>query len=186
MKIYTKNGDAGYTTNFLGEKHLKCDGLMELQGSIDEVNAHIGVLRSKLYKLPQYQKLQSSDELLKNIQFNLYEIGVELSSNFTKLLIDEKGIKTLENNIDEMTNSMPPLKNFLYYTGIEEAVYCHVIRTVVRRAERNFVRFNEERKVEHYSISYKYINRLSDFFFTLARFVNHVCDAKEEIMFLDK
>lgn len=186
MGIYTKKGDMGYTTNLLGEKYLKCDEMMELQGSIDEVNAHIGVLRSKLSKLCGQVELKNADDLLKTIQFNLYEMGVELSSNFTQILIDENSVKLLEDSIDEMTELMPPQKNFLYYSGMEEAVYAHMIRSVVRRTERVFVRFHEKIGKEEYSVSYKYINRLSDFFFTLARYINHVCGSQEEIMTLGK
>ena len=183
MKIYTKKGDAGYTTNILGEKYLKSDDFMELQGSIDEINAHVGVLRSKTSNLAE-EEMTYVDSLLKTVQYNLYQTGVELSSNFTKLIITEDDLKHLEESIDKMTAVMPILKNFLYYSGVEEAVYCHVVRTVTRRTERVFVRFNENRGGEEYSFSYKYINRLSDFFFTLARYINFLCGREEEVVHL--
>lgn len=181
MKIYTKNGDAGYTTNILGEKYLKSDQFMELQGSIDEINAHVGVLRNKVVNLTE-EETAYIDSLLKTVQYNLYQIGAELSNNFTKIIITEESLSFLEKNIDKMTEEMQPLKSFLYYSGAEEAVYCHVIRTIVRRTERVFVRFNENRGAKEYSFSYKYINRLSDFFFTLARYINFVCGIEDEPM----
>ena len=183
MKIYTKKGDTGYTTNLLGEKYLKSDDFMELQGSIDEINAHVGVLRSKISSLEEDEKAYI-DSLLKTVQYNLYQTGVELSNNFTKIIITEDNLKFLEESIDKMTAAMPMLKNFLYYSGVEEAVYCHVVRTVIRRTERVFVRFNENRALDEYSFSYKYINRLSDFFFTLARYINFVCGVEEEVVHL--
>ncbi|NLZ49422.1 MAG: cob(I)yrinic acid a,c-diamide adenosyltransferase [Clostridiales bacterium] len=181
MKIYTKQGDEGRTTNILGEKLLKSNDIMELQGSIDEINATIGVLRSKINNISAEQK-DYINSLLKTIQYHLYEIGVEVSYNFTQIYIREDKIKLLEENMDKMTDSMPPLTSFIYYGGVEAAAYCHFIRAVVRRTERVFVRFNENIGREIYNLSYKYINRLSDFFFTLGRYINFICGAKEEAL----
>ena len=84
MKIYTKQGDEGHTTNILGEKFLKSHDLMELQGSLDEINAAVGVLRSKLFNLSLEEKTYI-DSLLKTIQYHLYETGIEVSYNFTEI-----------------------------------------------------------------------------------------------------
>ena len=181
MKIYTKQGDEGRTTNILGDKFLKSHDIMELQGCIDEVNAAIGVLRSKLNNLPVGEKEQL-DTLLKAIQYHLYETGIEISYNFTEVYITEDKINFLEEQIDKMTGIMPPLTSFIYYGGVEAAAYCHFIRAVVRRAEREFVKFNEKMAREKYSLSYKYINRLSDFFFTLGRYINFISGFKEETL----
>lgn len=181
MKIYTKKGDEGRTTNILGEKYLKSHDIMELQGCIDEINASIGVLRSKLNNLPQEEKAYV-DSLLKNIQHHLYETGVEISYNFTQIYIGEDKIRLLEENMDKMTDRMLPLTSFIYYGGVEAAAYSHLIRSVVRRTERVFVRFNENMGKEEYSLSYKYINRLSDFFFTLARYINFISGEQEETL----
>jgi cob(I)alamin adenosyltransferase len=183
MKIYTKKGDEGSTTNILGEKYSKSDIFMELQGSIDEVNAHVGVLRSKIINV-EINEGAYIDSLLKTVQYDLYQIGVELSNNFTKAFVTVENLRFLEENIDIMTEAMPELKNFLYYSGVEEAVYCHVVRAVTRRTERVFVRFNESREAKEYGFSYKYINRMSDFFFTLARYINFVSGVEEEIVHL--
>ncbi|WP_139905293.1 cob(I)yrinic acid a,c-diamide adenosyltransferase [Clostridium thermarum] len=183
MKIYTKKGDEGSTTNILGEKYSKSDIFMELQGSIDEINAHVGVLRCKIIKV-EVNEATYIGSLLKTIQYDLYKIGAELSNNFTKAFINEDNLKFLEENIDKMTETMPLLKKFLYYSGVEEAVYCHVVRTVTRRCERVFARLIESRETKEYGACYKYINRLSDFFFTLARYINFVCGVEEEIVLL--
>ena len=114
MKIYTKQGDEGRTTNILGDKFLKSHDIMELQGCIDEVNAAIGVLRSKLNNLPVGEKEQL-DTLLKAIQYHLYETGIEISYNFTEVYITEDKINFLEEQIDKMTGIMPPLTSFIYY-----------------------------------------------------------------------
>lgn len=181
MKIYTKQGDEGRTSNLLGNKILKSHDIMELQGSIDEVNAAIGVLRSKLTNVPQGER-DYIDILLKTIQYHLYETGIEISYNFTQVYIREDKIKYLEDNMDKMTEKMPPLTSFIHYGGVEAAAYCHFIRAVVRRTERVFVRFNENMGNEKYSLSYKYINRLSDFFFTLGRYINFISGYEEETL----
>ena len=181
MKINTKQGDEGHTTNILGEKFLKSHDLMELQGSLDEINAAVGVLRSKLFNLSLEEKTYI-DSLLKTIQYHLYETGIEVSYNFTEIYITEDKLKLLEAYIDKLTERIALLESFIYYGGVGAAAYCHLIRAVVRRTERVFVRLNESMGKKSYSLSYKYINRLSDFFFALARYINYISGEKEEVL----
>jgi cob(I)alamin adenosyltransferase len=180
MVIYTKKGDKGITSNVLGKTYSKASMLMELQGGIDEINANIGFLRSRLSSsVHNLLELQRIDSLLKKIQYNLFSIGVEISMEFTKANVGLDEVKVLEEEIDYMTNKMKQLRNFIYQSGNEAAAYSHIIRSVVRRGERVFVRALEE---SEYPESYQYINRLSDYFFTLARYLNHLGGQEEEVL----
>lgn len=181
MGIYTKKGDRGKTSNVLGHIYSKADMMMELQGSIDEVNAHVGQLRSLLKENNTllYNKI---NDILKSIQYNLFVLGVEVSLEFTESKIKICEAENLEKEIDTMTNEMEPLKNFIYQSGNLKATSAHIIRSIVRRTERVFVRVLENRE---YPESYQYINRLSDYFFTLARYLNYVDKKeKEEILII--
>ncbi len=180
MKIYTKTGDQGYTSNVLGERIFKGDGLIELQGEIDEVNAGVGYLRSltqKIFKEPE--KLQI-DEHLREIQYVLFRIGGDVSSQFSNHYVIQEDILVLENEIDRMTEVTGALKNFIYYSGNEAAAYCHVVRSVIRRAERFFVRAIEGKY--DYTFDYQFINRLADYLFALARYMNVIEGQDEEAM----
>lgn len=180
--IYTKAGDKGYTSNFLGKIYSKADMIMELQGEMDEINAYIGLIRNKIkinrikYDEEYFQHLGT---FLKNIQYCLYIIGVEISTEFTQVYIKEKEIEDLEKEIDFMCSKTEAMKNFIYYSGCEEAALSQVIRTIVRKGERTFVR---ALKGKEYPISFKYINRLSDYFFALSRFLNGLQGIQDEIM----
>lgn len=182
MSIYTKKGDKGTTSNVLGNIYSKADIMMELQGGIDEINANIGALRSRLgNNVPNVQELHRIDSFLKGIQYNLFALGVEVSMEFSKSKVQLSEVESLEHEIDYMTNKMNPLKNFIYQSGTEAATSSHVLRSIVRRVERVFVRVLEEKAFPE---SYQYINRLSDYFFTLARYLNHLSGQPEEVLYL--
>lgn len=180
MKIYTKTGDEGYTSNIMGQKIFKGDPIIELQGSIDEVNACIGYLRSVGEKTLTNKVKEAIDSQLRDIQYTIFRIGGDVTSSFTSAYVTEKDVDFLENEIDKMTDKTGALKNFIYFSGNEAATYCHVVRSVVRRAEREFVRTINGRF--DYTLDYKYINRLADYFFTLARYMNYIEGDEEEIM----
>lgn len=183
-KIYTKTGDKGYTTNLLDKKYSKADIEMELQGGIDEINANIGLLRNVVVTSNlkcDKTKLSKIDELLKKIQYHLYLIGIEVSTEFTENYVGEEEVKFLEEGIDDIVDQTEPMKSFIYYSGNNPAAFSHVIRTLVRRVERVFVRALEDRE---YPKSYQYINRLSDYFFSLARYINYIDGIKDEPMVL--
>lgn len=166
MKIYTKTGDDGTTGLVGGSRVKKYDTRLEAYGTIDELNASIGVLRSS--KLPE-----KIDDVLYKIQNKLFNIGSLLASDekgkaFTaNLAITEENIKDLEVAIDEYQEQLPELTHFVLPGGNFSSAQCHVARTICRRAERRILEFAEHSKVQNEII--KYVNRLSDFFFALSR-----------------
>ena len=166
FKVYTKTGDDGTTGLVGGNRVKKYDARLEAYGTVDELNASIGVLRS--YDLPA-----DVYELLIQIQNKLFNIGSRLASDekgesFTAgLKITEENIKVLENAIDEFEIYLPELKGFVLPGGEFSVAQCHVARTICRRSERRIVEFAESYPVQSETI--KYVNRLSDFLFVLAR-----------------
>ncbi|WP_167618944.1 cob(I)yrinic acid a,c-diamide adenosyltransferase [Maribellus sediminis] len=166
IKIYTKTGDDGTTGLVGGSRVKKYDLRLEAYGTVDELNAAVGVIRS-------YEVEDDIKELLLNIQNKLFNIGSRLASDekgeaFTAdLAIKIEDIAVLEDAIDRLEEELPKLKNFILPGGDIVVAQCHVARTVCRRAERRIVEFSETEKVQPDLI--KYINRLSDFFFVLAR-----------------
>jgi cob(I)alamin adenosyltransferase len=166
-KIYTKTGDDGTTGLVGGNRVKKYDIRLEAYGTVDELNAALGLLRA-----------MESDTEIQNILFRiqnkLFNIGSRLASDekgeeFTKALaIKESDIKILESAIDKMEEEIPELKHFILPGGDQVVAQCHVARTICRRAERRIVEFAEQEEVEKELI--KFINRLSDFLFVLARF----------------
>ena len=179
MKIYTKTGDQGTTSDILGQRISKSDIKMELQGSLDEINAGVGYLRSLLKIADTKETRISIENTLREIQYSLFMIGSDVSSDFNYKHGKESDISLLEQSIDIMTSEIGQLQNFIYYSGNQAASYCQVIRSVVRRTERVFVKYMEERE---YNLDYQYINRLSDFLFTLSRYINHLSEISDEIM----
>jgi cob(I)alamin adenosyltransferase len=166
FKVYTKTGDDGTTGLVGGTRVKKYDARLEAYGTIDELNALVGVLRS--YNLPENVSV-----LLVQIQNKLFNIGSRLASDekgeaFTAgLVITEEHIKMLEMAIDNFEENLPELTHFILPGGEPAAAQCHVARTVCRRAERRILEFAENSLVQLEII--KYINRLSDFLFVLAR-----------------
>lgn len=181
-KIYTRNGDEGYTSNLLNKKCYKGDIEIELQGEMDEVNAQMGFLRSLVkasVKEHDNSSLNHIDSILKKIQYHLYLLGIEISTEFTEIHISEDEVKFLEREIDYLLDNTVPIKTFIYYSGSKTSTFSHVIRTAVRKSERTFVRLLENKK---YPISYKYINRLSDYFFALSRYLNDLEGIEDEVL----
>ena len=166
MKIYTKTGDDGTTGLVGGSRVKKYDLRLEAYGTIDELNATIGVLLSS--ELPE-----NVAETLHKIQNKLFNIGSLLASDekgeaFTaSLAITAQNINDIETAIDDYQSRLPELSQFVLPGGNFAAAQCHVVRTVCRRAERRILQFAEHEKVSAETIIY--INRLSDFFFVLAR-----------------
>ena len=163
-KIYTRTGDQGKTGLANGSRVDKFHARIESLGNIDELNSIIGILLTE--KLPSDKKA-----ILERIQHDLFDIGGELSiPNHTK--IDDKKIDFLENSLDDMNNELQPLKEFILPGGSKTSSYCHLARTVCRRVERNLFKLAQTDKVNEASL--KYINRLSDTLFVLARFLNKI------------
>lgn len=165
MKIYTKTGDIGETSLFGGRRVKKNDLRIETYGTTDELNCWIGLVR-------QVQQDNHTKELLANIQDRMFTIGATLAADpdNDKLKtpdVTEADIEVLEEAIDRMENSLEPLRNFVLPGGHVYVSYCHICRTICRRAERLCVALNEVSEVHPLVI--KYLNRLSDFLFVLAR-----------------
>ena len=163
-KIYTKTGDQGETGLGDGSRVEKFNPRIESLGNIDELNSIIGILLTE--ELPKDKKI-----ILNKIQHDLFDIGGELSIP-NHMNLNEKKISFLENALDEMNKDLPPLKEFILPGGSKASSYCHLARTVCRRVERNLFKLTETDKVNEASL--KYINRLSDVLFVLARFLNKI------------
>ncbi|MBI1982528.1 MAG: cob(I)yrinic acid a,c-diamide adenosyltransferase [Candidatus Levybacteria bacterium] len=166
MSIYTRTGDKGKTSLFSGQRVSKADLRVETYGAIDELNSVIGVVLSSKYKVLSIER-----ELIK-IQKDLFEIGSQLANpSAEKVQGLGKRVKEFEKMIDEMTEKLPPLQNFILPGGGGTGSALHFARTACRRAERRVVALSEKEKVSLDIIVY--LNRLSDLLFTMARFVNH-------------
>lgn len=173
MKIYTKTGDKGTTSLYGGTKVAKNDIKIDSYGTVDELNSVIGIIRS-------YPIRQEAIEQLIQIQKDLFNLGAELATPVEKLFlangkprlvvrIEEKDIEQLENWIDSLEEDLEPLTHFILPGGSIPASQAHLARTVCRRAERITVALAE---VEEISVLLqKYLNRLSDYLFTLARVI---------------
>lgn len=173
MGIVTKTGDKGTTGTLGGNRLLKSSALIELNGQIDEVNASLGYLNALIEEGKDFTKKQDIMELIQYIQNGLYNLGTEISSGFTIIRFQESHTLFLEEKIDEMTSLMPTQTKFIIFSGTKSATYTHVARTISRRCEREFVRYLLEEDIDPFPPCYKFLNRLSDFLFTLARFLNH-------------
>ncbi len=165
MKIYTKKGDVGETSLFGGKRLPKSDLRIEAYGTVDELNSWIGLLRDVTED--NWQK-----ELLKEIQDRLFTIGSELAAESTHQRIKmpdlhESDVEVLEKAIDKMDEQLTRLRSFILPGGHVFVSYCHLARTVCRRAERLCVALNQVSALPPFIL--KYMNRLSDFLFTLAR-----------------
>ncbi len=167
MKIYTKTGDKGYTSLIGGTRVPKYHLRIEAYGTVDELNSYIGLIRDQDISL-------HDKDVLKEIQDRLFTVGSSLAADpdRSKMVIPDlhmADVELLEKEIDRMNESLPPLKHFILPGGSTTASFCHVARCVCRRAERLCVHLSEESKVEEKVVIY--LNRLSDYLFTLARIV---------------
>lgn len=165
MKIYTKTGDKGYTSLIGGTRVPKHHLRIESYGTVDELNSYIGLIRDQ--EITQHDK-----DLLKEIQDRLFTIGSSLAADPEKsrMVIPDlhmEDIGLLEEEMDKINETLPELKHFILPGGNTTISYCHLARCVCRRAERLTVHLAEESVVdEKVNI---YLNRLSDYLFTLAR-----------------
>ncbi|MDC3413417.1 cob(I)yrinic acid a,c-diamide adenosyltransferase [Aquibacillus sp. 3ASR75-11] len=178
MRIYTRSGDKGTTSLIFGKRVPKNDIRVEAYGTCDEANSMIGISLSHLNEVDWNEKGQF-EETLHRVQTILFHVGAELATPSDKEVtwkLKEEHIKELEQQIDEWDKELPPLKNFILPSGIPTSAALHSARTIVRRAERSAVALNDD---DAYPLVVSYLNRLSDFLFVAARFVNHKCGGKE-------
>ncbi len=168
MKIYTKKGDRGQTSLFGGGPIPKNDERIEAYGSIDELNSVVGCAVAEM-------KSGELRQILIDLQKQLFVVGSELasahpSSEKTKGFIQKKHIQNLENQIDAWEKELKPLTQFILPGGAQAAAWLHLARTVCRRAERRTVALSHRSEVRPEILAY--LNRLSDWFFVLARLIN--------------
>ena len=182
MKVYTKTGDTGTTSLFGGTRVPKHHIRIESYGTVDELNSHIGLIRDQ--EINQLYK-----NVLVEIQDRLFTVGAilatppekEILKNGEKRLqnlgIQETDIEFLENEIDSMEEALPPMTHFVLPGGNTTVSYCHIARCVCRRAERLAVHLNDIEPTDELVI--KYLNRLSDYLFVLARKLSKDLNADE-------
>ena len=176
-KIYTKTGDKGKTSLIGGTKVYKSDLRIEAYGTIDELNSFVGLCLDHL-------KLNSIANVLAEVQDRLFTIGSALACDpekETKLKIPdlhESDVELLEKEIDKMNERLPVMKSFILPGGHISVSTLHVARCVCRRAERCCVRM-QKKEMEIESLIIKYLNRLSDYLFVLARFGAHELNVQE-------
>jgi len=165
MKIYTKTGDKGLTSLIGGTRVPKHHLRIESYGTVDELNSYIGLIRD--------QDITERDkDILKHIQDRLFTIGASLAADpeKSKMVIPDlhdEDIELLEHEMDIIDAQLPPLKHFILPGGSNAISFCHIARCVCRRAERITVHLAEESQVDG-KVNI-YLNRLSDYLFTLAR-----------------
>jgi cob(I)alamin adenosyltransferase len=175
MKIYTKTGDKGKTQLLGGSKVKKNHSRLEAYGTIDELNAYIGNIFD--------QKIdQISNIALLKIQNRLFDLGSNIAYDYKNSLIklqhlDENDVMDIEKEIDRMEKKLPILTNFILPSGHKTTSICHIARTVCRRAERNLVELMQHDSCDEINI--KYLNRLSDYLFVLARYNLAINDISE-------
>ena len=182
MKIYTKTGDKGTTALIGGTRVSKNHIRIDSYGTVDELNAFLGLLRD--------QEIHNNyKKTLTAIQNNLFIVGAILATDPDKAIlksgkerldidkISQEDIAYLENEIDEMNKSLPPMTNFILPGGHTTVSYCHIARCVCRRAERIITALNDLEPVNEMVLMY--LNRLSDFLFVLARKLSQDLQAEE-------
>lgn len=175
MKIYTRTGDDGSTSLFSGERVAKDALRVEAYGTVDELNSQLGLARASA---PQ----ALVEEYLVRLQNQLFTAGADLatSADSTRsriVRILDKDVAWLEQEIDRMTETLPPLRSFVLPGGTIPAAHIHVARTICRRAERQTIELSRREALGAILV---YLNRLSDFLFTLARYENFLAGVSEE------
>ncbi|MEM6329093.1 MAG: cob(I)yrinic acid a,c-diamide adenosyltransferase [Planctomycetota bacterium] len=172
MKIYTRTGDQGETALFGGQRVSKDHDRIEAYGTVDELNAVLGVVRTELAAGGDPGGI---DPLLSRVQHQLFDLGAELAApspeeQGTDLLTD-RHVASLEQAIDEFDSRLEPLRQFILPGGGAAAAHLHVARCVCRRAERLIVALGHHEAVRETPV--QYVNRLADLLFVLARAANH-------------
>jgi cob(I)alamin adenosyltransferase len=175
MKIYTKTGDKGTTALFGGKRVSKADLRIETYGTVDELNSYVGLVRDQPVN-------QNRKNILVEIQDRLFTIGSILATEpgNTKVKIPfliAEDITVLEKEIDAMDASLPPMKSFVLPGGHQSVSFCHVARTVCRRAERLVIALDAQEKTD--ALVIQYLNRLSDYLFMLSRKMSTELNAEE-------
>ncbi len=176
MKIYTKTGDAGETSLVGGVRLKKNSARIKAYGDIDELSAVLGLCRAQ----NNHEKIE---EILHRLQVDLFDLGADLATPLDSKVpvprVQEAQVSQLEQWIDFFDAKVDPLKNFILPGGNLPAAQLHVARAVCRRAERSLVTLDGSERINKTTV--KYINRLSDLLFMMARFSNKLSGTEEEI-----
>lgn len=172
-KIYTRTGDDGTTGLVSGERRPKFDLRIEAYGTVDETNAVVGTARLHTADMPEL------DAMLMRIQNDCFDLGADLATpetgeklDYEPLRIVDAQVDRIEADIDRLNADLEPLKSFVLPGGTAASAHLHLARTVSRRAERLMVELAAQDKETVNPAAIRFVNRLSDFFFVAARWVN--------------
>ncbi|MGN1228932.1 MAG: cob(I)yrinic acid a,c-diamide adenosyltransferase [Prevotella sp.] len=177
-KVYTKTGDEGTTSLVGGVRISKADIRIEAYGTVDELNSHIGLLSA-------YVTDESIDKVLTRIQSDLFIVGTHLATDqsntplYSSAILSEGEVEFVEKEIDSILSELPEKLGFVLPGGTICASQAHVCRTVSRRAERCVIRLAQEATVGKEIV--QFLNRLSDYFFVLAKKMNKIEGKSEKI-----
>ncbi len=176
MKIYTKNGDQGFTKLADGQGVSKSESRIHALGEIDELNCHLGLI---ITKIPVNQANH-----LQEIQSTLFSLGAHLSTDTEEILGNMKlvslhDIVLIEDMIDEIEGKITPLKNFILPGGNETIAQVQIARAVCRRAERTLIHWVFTENKDNYQIAIAFLNRLSDYLFMLCRYLHQELNIPE-------
>lgn len=169
MRIYTKNGDKGFTKLANGKELTKSDLRLDAIGDIDEFNSHVGLL------ICHVEPILAID--LHKIQSSLFVLGAHVASDSIEYLgnmklISPQDIVEIEKLIDEMDAKLEPMRFFILPGGHESIAIAQITRTVCRRAERSLIRWTQSTENQEYLTSIAYLNRLSDYLFMTCRYLH--------------
>lgn len=168
MKIYTKRGDKGQT-DVIGKRVKKSDIKMHIVGELDE----LAVRMAEFLSVCDHETIVKDIKYIDSILFKTASIVIDIN-NKLGLVVEEENIAFLEQKIDEMDEVLPPLKNFITYDGVIASIKASALKTQTRAVERLMVEDDLEEHV------LRFINRLSDYFFTLSRYINYLANYTEE------
>jgi len=184
-RIYTRTGDAGETRLVGGQRVRKDDQRIECYGTVDELNAFIGVARTTAEQMAESaERLRGFARILKRVQHELFNLGSILATlpedvHPKQARVTEADVAQLEGEIDEANAELAPLRSFVLPGGSRLDAELHVCRTVCRRAERLLVTLAREQDVPPEAV--RYLNRLSDALFVWSRWVDRVLGAQETL-----
>ena len=176
MKVYTKTGDKGKTSLIGGKRVAKDEIQIEAYGTVDELNSNLGLLRDHCTS-------EDDKSFILNIQENLFIIGSLLAIDYSikkennPIKFSSKKTDLIEKEIDKISSTLPEMTNFIIPGGHITVSICHIARSICRRAERKCVKFSKDYEINQDIIIY--INRLSDYLFTLSRKISLDTNTKE-------
>lgn len=184
-RLYTRTGDNGTTTLVGGIKINKSHPRLEAYGTIDELNSHLGLLLATMRQQSEHEERFHHDEtIIERVQATLFNIGTYMATDIERTPIhpsanlNEEEIKTIEGEIDKAVTSTPENHCFVLPGGTIAAAQAHVCRTICRRAERRMVELADSTTIDYIYI--RYVNRLSDYLYALARKLNFIENMEEK------